>query len=194
MELTQEQMESIVQEVQLLRAEGDAHMAKRKFNDAEQCYGQAWAAFAPNAYDDEEGFWLLMSLLDANFERTEYDGAMEVLGIAFRNFGEQAIGNPYFHLRAGQLKFCFDPQSNDTGPGSAFDELARALIGGGIELFDDEKDHWKKMITDILPPPNGYRSWEETRGKNEAATRDKLASATGYPASLIKKRIPDLIA
>jgi hypothetical protein len=73
---------------------------------------------------------------------------------------------------------------------AASDNLARALIGGGVELFDGEEPALLAGVVAGLPPPVGYASWEATRGEAVAATRDLLgfSAASEYLFRLLESR------
>ena len=57
-----------------------------------------------------------------------------------------AIGNPFIHLRLGQAQFELK------NLGRAKDDLARAYMGGGDEIFKDEDRKYLHFIKEILRP------------------------------------------
>lgn len=67
---------------------------------------------------------------DANFRQRDYAAGCDNPGHAM-HFPD-TIGNPFLHLRLGQCRF--EPDNLDR----AADELMRACMGGGPELFEDE--------------------------------------------------------
>jgi tetratricopeptide (TPR) repeat protein len=118
---------------------------------------------------DVDPFWLLMSIGESCFRRGAWEQAMDAYHRAFSEHEEAALGNPLFHLRVGQCQL-------ELQAGGAMDNLARALIGGGIELFDDEEPEYLAAIVEVLRPPADATTWEATRGQG-GATRDKLDGA-----------------
>ena len=62
-----------------------------------------------------------------------------------------AIGNPFLHLRLGQCQFELGNLDR------AADELARAYMGTGIEIFEDEEGKYFEFLkTRLQPPPGGW--------------------------------------
>jgi hypothetical protein len=61
-----------------------------------------------------------------------------------------AIGNPFLHLRLGQCQYELGNLDQ------AADELARAYMGGGEEIFEeDEREYFTFLKTRLKPPPGG---------------------------------------
>jgi hypothetical protein len=61
-----------------------------------------------------------------------------------------AIGNPFLHLRLGQCQFelgNFD---------RAADELTRAHVGAGAEIFEGADKYFTFLKTRLNPPPVGW--------------------------------------
>ncbi|HEY3805219.1 MAG TPA: hypothetical protein VGL61_21565 [Kofleriaceae bacterium] len=154
----------------------ESAMFDQRFEDAAAHYRRA-LALNPKDHDVDP-FWLRMSLGESSFRRDAWRDAMDAYGRAFAEDREAAVGNPLFHLRVGQCLFQLAwPEARlETGPSTAIDNLARALICGGIEMFDDEDAQYLAAIVDILRPPADAPSWQATRGRG-AATRDKLDGA-----------------
>ena len=62
-----------------------------------------------------------------------------------------ALGNPFLHLRLGQCQFELG------GLDRAADELDRAYMGAGTDIFDDEDDKYFAYVkTRLDPPPGGW--------------------------------------
>jgi hypothetical protein len=57
-----------------------------------------------------------------------------------------AIGNPYIHLRLGETQFELGNIDR------AKDELARAYMGGGDEVFEGDDPKYLRFIMEILRP------------------------------------------
>ena len=92
----------------------------------------------------EAGTWLFTALGDVLFQQGKYSEACEALRDAIR--GPGALGNPFIHLRLGQTHFELGEYQK------AKDELARAYMGGGDEIFDGEDPKYKNYINEILRP------------------------------------------
>ena len=99
---------------------------------------------------------------------------------------EKFLGNPLFHLRVGQCLYeLLDQDERElSGPGTMHDELARALIGGGIEIFDGEDPKYLAAITKVSKPPDGVASWEATRGTGGTSV-EMLNGAAGFLAETL---------
>lgn len=68
---------------------------------------------------------------------------------------------------------------------SAIDNLARALICGGPDMFVDEDPGFLADLEQILLPPPELGTWDDYPGVN----RDLLNGATGYLAELLAHRL-----
>jgi hypothetical protein len=64
-----------------------------------------------------------------------------------------AVGNPFLHLRIGQVQFELGNEQR------AADELARAYLKEGKTLFDGEDPKYLDFIKGKLRPPEG--GWPE---------------------------------
>jgi len=164
-------------------------MDAQNWEQACESYGEAWRI--KNASGDALGaFWLAMSSAEAMFHFGDLETAYQLYGEAFQHAqrnGVPVVGNPLFHLRVGQCLYALATaeERSRTGPGTALDNLARALIGAGVELFDGEDPAYLAAVTRILQPPQGFESWTETRGQYQGATRDLLSSAVGWLRKLL---------
>lgn len=78
----------------------------------------------------EAALWLLIALGDAHFLKSDYAKALEYLAHAVQC--PDALGNPFLHLRLGQTFFELGQLDK------AADEMARAYMGEGPDVFADE--------------------------------------------------------
>lgn len=104
--------------------------------DYDGALARYWEAFdlLPNPKTDwEAGAWLLAAIGDANFLQHDYVAGRDNLASAMSFPG--AVGNPFLHFRLGQCQFELGNLDR------AADELMRAYMGGGPDIFarDDEK-------------------------------------------------------
>jgi hypothetical protein len=97
----------------------------------------------------------------------------------FKDLG-YVVGNPFFHLRVGQASFELESPEDRDEQGMTIDNLARALICGGIEMFTNEDPKYLATILPVLLPPLGYATWHEATG--QGCSIDKLNGATGFLA------------
>jgi tetratricopeptide (TPR) repeat protein len=95
-------------------------------------------------YEWEAATWILSAVSDVLFQQGRYNEARDTLKEAMRCPG--AIGNPFIHLRLGQAHFELKEYTR------AKNELARAYMGGGDEIFECEVPKYKNYIKEILRP------------------------------------------
>ena len=132
------------------------------------------------AGEENHQFWARMALGEAWFRQSQWERALKVYGAAYHDAPKLALGNPLFHMRVGQCLFELHPErQRERGPGTALDNLARALITGGVEIFDTEAARYLAAITEVLLPPAGAPSWEATRG-GPASGRALLVGAADH--------------
>ncbi|MGZ6070915.1 MAG: tetratricopeptide repeat protein, partial [Myxococcaceae bacterium] len=90
------------------------------------------------------------AIADAPFLAGEFAAAVDTLEDA--KFCPGAIGHPFVHLRLGQ---CF----HETGQRDrALDELARAYMGAGREIFQDQDPKYLADLAKVMKPPPGRDS------------------------------------
>jgi tetratricopeptide (TPR) repeat protein len=116
--------------IKVLCAKGDQLAEARKFEDAIAQYNEAWALVPDPKNDWNASTWILAAIADAAFLGEYKTSALEALQYAMTCPG--AIGNPFLHLRYGQV--LFDRGETD----HAADELMRAYMGAGEEIFATE--------------------------------------------------------
>lgn len=95
----------------------------------------------------EASTWILTALGDTWFQLRDYEKAREFLARAMHCPG--ALGNGFIHLRLGQAQL---ELGNTT---RAADELARAYMAEGREIFDDEDPRYYAFLRERmrgLPP------------------------------------------
>jgi tetratricopeptide (TPR) repeat protein len=141
--------------IQKLSAEGDAFAEAGRYPDALKKYWDAWDLLPEPQTDWEAATWLLAAIGDANFLVGDYEAGRDNLSNAMHCPG--AIGNPFLHLRLGQ---CQLELGNDD---RAADELARAYMAAGHEIFEDQDPKYLTFLkTKLDPPPGG---WEGEKKK-----------------------------
>lgn len=88
---------------------------------------------------------ILAGLGDVYFHAKSFLQGKEVLNDAMHCAG--AIGSPFLHLRLGQCQFELGNLDR------AADELARAYMGAGLELFGREDPKYFDFLKTRLKPP-----------------------------------------
>lgn len=137
------------QQITTLSAAGDALAEQGDFPAALEKYWAAWDFLPEPQTDWEAATWLLAAIGDANFLGGDYAAGRDSLSNAMHCPG--AIGNPFLHLRLGQCQFELDNEQR------AADELARAYMGAGAEIFQNEDPKYFGFLQSVLePPPGGW--------------------------------------
>lgn len=92
--------------------------------------------------------WLLTAIGDVDFLAGAYQQAKDALSDAMHCPG--AIGNPFIYMRLGQAQFELGDMSR------ASDELARAYMGAGKDIFkNDDPKYFDYLKAALKPPVNG---------------------------------------
>lgn len=144
MELSDEIHEKVVQ----LSKEGDRLADAEDYRAAVERYIEALDLLPEPKTDWDACTWLLAAIGDANFRSGNHEQARAALTDAMHCPG--AIGNPFIHLRLGQAQFELGNMQR------ANDELARAYMGAGKEIFSEEDPkYFTHLKTVLLPPANG---------------------------------------
>ena len=139
-------------EIDLLCAQGDAHADLDRFPDALALYWAAWDLLPEPKLECAAATWILAAVGDANFLGRDYVAGCDNLSTVMHCPG--GIGIPFLHLRLGQCHFELGDYAH------AFDELQRAYMGGGADLFDDEDPKYLDYLESHRPPPNSEKkSW-----------------------------------
>lgn len=183
-----------------LRQLADDAMRRGDFRSANDNYLAAWDDYAEkrSAASDAgtvrqfdqtntstDAFWLLMSGANSQYCIKDFEGCLDTCVTAFNLFKDlgYVVGNPFFHLRLGQASFELDPPGERDPDDMTIDNLARALICGGIEIYRHEDEKYLEPVIQVLHPPSGFSSWYDAIG--EGCSVDKLNGVSGFPAELI---------
>ena len=127
------QTATVHEQIAELCKEGDALASAGRPGDAKQKYIAALKLLPGELRHWEAAPWIYVALGDVHFHAGHFDKAFKCFYNAVQC--PNGLGNPYIHLRLGQLYV----ELNDFG--KAADELTRAYMGGGIDIFmeDDPK-------------------------------------------------------
>jgi tetratricopeptide (TPR) repeat protein len=126
---------------------GDTFADAGAFDMALEQYWAAWDQLPEPKTEWEASTWILGAVGETNFYAGDFAAGRDNLSYAMQC--PNAIGNPFLHLRLGQCQF----ELGDID--RAYDELGRALILGGKDLFADEDPKYFAFISSKLEPPAG---------------------------------------
>ena len=134
--------------IERLCAEGDQLAEAEKFEQAIALYNQAWELVPEPKNHWNASTWILAAIGDAAFLSGYKTSALEAFEYAMTCPG--AVGNPFLHLRLGQLL-------HDKGDlDRAADELMRAYMGAGLEVFDLEDPRYLAFLRTRTTDPLDY--------------------------------------
>jgi hypothetical protein len=163
--------------------------------DAARDYAEAWALLAGNKEVKSVGadyaFWVLMNCVNSEWLSGNYEGAMEAAAAAHRNLRGKSfgpVGNPIFHLRVGQSLWTRAEVEGESPADAAVDDLARALICGGVEMYSGEDPKFLDAVTRVLDPPVGFETWQASRGY-AGSCRDLMDGAVGHVALVLTEKL-----
>ena len=111
---------------------GDHSAESEQYLEAVGHYDQAWSLLPEPKTQWEAATWILASIGD------DFAAAHEALTACMYCPG--AIGNPFIHLRLGQAQFELGNEPR------AADELMRAYMGAGPEIFEDEDPKYLRFL------------------------------------------------
>lgn len=119
-------------------AQGDNECEKKNYKEAVKKYRKAWELIPQPKTDWNASTWVLTAIADAYLFNGDYDYAKDSLEYAMHC--PEALGNPYIHLRLGQAYY--ELQEID----KAADQLTRAYMGGGIEIFEGQGNKYLDFL------------------------------------------------
>ena len=134
--------------IQILSKEGDDLAETGDFSTALTKYWAAWGLLPEPKTEWNAATWLLGAIGDANTLGGDYAAGRDNLSLAMHC--PDAIGNPFLHLRLGQCQFELGNMDR------AADELARAYMGAGTEIFEGQEKYFAFLKTRLEPPPGGW--------------------------------------
>ena len=136
--------ESTYDKIKAYCTKGDELAIEKKYSAALAEYNSAWSLVPEPKNEWEASTWVLAAIGDVCFLGGFMISAREALQYAVTCPG--AMGNPFIHLRYGQV--LFDAGEMD----AAANELTRAYMGAGSELFFSKEDqkYFEFLKTKIL--------------------------------------------
>ena len=142
--------------IQQLCAEGDQQAKAKRYADALKLYWAAWDLLPEPKTDWEAATWILVAIGDANFLGGDFVAGRDNLSQAMHC--PDAVGNPFIHLRLGQCQF--ELQVLDR----AADELMRAYMGAGPDIFKDEDPKYLQFLQSkakgVKAPKKTWQFWK----------------------------------
>jgi tetratricopeptide (TPR) repeat protein len=129
---------AIYQAVKVHCAQGDKLAGDRAFEAAIAEYNRAWKLLPDPANQWNASTWILAAIADAAFLGGYLTSAREALQYAMTC--PDAVGNPFLHMRYGQV--LLDAGEKD----AAADELIRAYMGAGPEIFASEDARYLEFL------------------------------------------------
>jgi tetratricopeptide (TPR) repeat protein len=135
--------------IQALCAKGDNLAKKGEYPAALEQYWAAWGLLPEPQTNWAAATWILAAIGDANFLGGDFTAGRDNLSMAMHC--PDAIGNPFLHLRLGQCQFELGNLDR------AADELARAYMGAGKDIFQGADPKYLAFLkTRLQPPPGGW--------------------------------------
>ncbi len=130
---------------------GDSLAENEKYAEAINLYWKAWDLLPESQHNYDASTWILVAIGDANFLNNDFEAGRDNLSNAMRC--PDAIGNPFIHMRLGQCQFELGNFQR------AGDELARAFLLEGNEIFENDDPKYLNWIKTQLKAPEG--GWPE---------------------------------
>jgi len=129
---------SVHENIKLFCEAGDRLAELGSYQEAVAQYNRAWMLVPEPQNEWEASTWILAAIADACFLSGFNTSAREALQYAMTCPG--GIGNPFLHLRYGQVLLDCAEEVR------AADELMRAYMGGGEEIFSNEDSKYLKFL------------------------------------------------
>ncbi len=130
--------DAIYAEIVRLSKSGDDLAAEARYEAAVAEYNEAWELVPEPKNTWEASTWILAAIADACFLMGKHESARRALEYAMGC--PNGLGNPFLHLRLGQV--LFEEGEKD----AAADELMRAYMGGGAEVFDEDDPKYFEFL------------------------------------------------
>ena len=134
--------------IQALCADGDELAGRADYSAALAKYWAAWDLLPEPQTEWNAATWILAAIGDANYLGGDYVAGRDNLATAMHC--PDAVGNPFLHLRLGQCQFELGELDR------AADELARAYMGAGANIFAGEEKYFDFLKTRLQPPVGGW--------------------------------------
>jgi tetratricopeptide (TPR) repeat protein len=121
---------------------GDALAYEGSFDAAVEKYHEALRLVPEPHREWEAATWLHVAVGDARFHQKAFELAFRALVEAVHSPG--GLGNPFVHLRLGQAALELGDRAR------ARDELIRAYMGAGADIFAEDDPKYFGAIADLM--------------------------------------------
>jgi tetratricopeptide (TPR) repeat protein len=125
-------------QITALSEQGSEQFDAGQYEEALRLWCQALELIPEPRENWEASTWVFTSIGDALYHLGRFEKALDALSNAIRC--PDGLGNPYLHLRLGQVQFELGNQDR------AADELMRAYMGGGPEIFEDDEPKYLDFL------------------------------------------------
>lgn len=133
----------IHEEITSLCKRGDELVKLGNVEEAKKNYVDSLKLLPSDHREWEAATWIYVAMGDMYFHLKNYEQAFKCFYNAVQC--PQGVGNPYIHLRLGQLYF------EEGGFEESADELTRAYMGGGLGiLLEDDPKYLEFLETKIV--------------------------------------------
>ena len=136
----------LLKKITALCEDGDRLGKARDDAAAVDKYHDAWDLIPEPKENWEASTWVLASMGEVYYRNQRYEKALHSFQSAV--MCPNGLGNPYIHLRLGQIQF----ELGDRG--AAADELTRAYMGAGEEIFRAEDQKFYQFLQTVMLPPS----------------------------------------
>lgn len=126
-------------------ARGDALAEEQRYDAALEEYREAWRLLPGMMESWDAATWLLAAIGDVEFLKGEFASVVKTLTRAMMCPG--GIGNSFLHLRLGQAQFELGAEA------AAADELTRAYMGAGEQIFESDDAKYLAFLKTRIRPP-----------------------------------------
>jgi tetratricopeptide (TPR) repeat protein len=143
--------EELQAELDQVAAEGNALAEQGKYSEAASVFRSGFDMITPPREGRSTSLLFIVAIGDMQWLGKDYQASLETWRDAILLYG--GFGNPFVHLRRGQALFELGNKAE------ASNELLRALLLGGEDVFArEELDYWV-FITSQADAPEGYPDW-----------------------------------
>ncbi len=139
--------DSIHQQIEDLCSLGDSQVEQGNLKIALKSYHDALHLLPEPVEDWEAATWIYTAIGDLYFQARQFSDAIEALKAAVRCPG--GLGNPFIHLRLGESHYELGHED------LAADELTRAYMGAGRDIFAAEDPKYIDFLATRIKPPTG---------------------------------------
>jgi tetratricopeptide (TPR) repeat protein len=140
--------DSIHDEITKLCEQGDSLVKSGDFRGALRLFHRSWKLLPEPKEDWDASTWILTAIGDAHFFLGDFQNVIAALSNAVHC--PNGLGNPFVHLRLGEAAFELGQMDR------AKDELTRAYMGAGRDIFANEDPKYLAYLETILQPMPGH--------------------------------------